>query len=552
MTVPPSLPQWTSRMYPGTVGRDHLGLGEVSSGQILRSLSPSINVATIHPRYHSFYVFLLDEFWRRDRPRSQKAWVKFYRPREFVFSVAANLCEEPEHEEMGAIVGSDRTQSLAASHPRTFDTTTHYIKQPLGGYGLYYGSVMGEVGLVYPGGRGLPTPVDVPSERGKELATAFRAAVESTEYYRKYFDQDEAAVPIGVVREYGSRACLCQLQKRDAPDRELLRRAFLLEGLDPDARRETMRFFLDLANQTKDLPVDQDTFRQLVFYGAAEQGGSYSPRPEVESAHRKWRLYQAREYYAFALNALWYHLCDWGEAQGGRLRPLPITAFWKHLEKVIDFRKLAKRFDVPAPGLTATSDLRQLNQWLISVAGTREKEFDQACGISCPISEHALYFAASEVDDAPEVMTAGMLCILAMTYLRFAQSELRDGPEWAVARMGAEGRLSMEGYLGEVQRRLGRGQLPVMEFAQWLYSSYVILQHQLVATRKLPENTFRFRRQNDSLQFYPLKNTLVFNDSRFTALSTHVHELGFCGDFTEEGHGLTPDGRKLLKEGALP
>lgn len=546
------VPQWTARMYPGTVGRDHLGLGEVSSGQILRSLSPSINVATIHPRYHSFYVFLLDEFWRRDRPRSHRAWVKFYRPREFIFSVAANLCEDPEHGEMGSIVGSDRTQSLAAAHPKTFDTTTNYIKTELGGYGLYYGSVMTEVGLVYPGGRGLPTPVDVPSERGKELAAAFRRAVESTEYYRKYFSEDEAAIPISVVKEYSARACLCQLQKRDVPDRELLRKVFLQEGLNPEARRETMRFFLDVAYQTKDMPVDQDTFRQLVFYGAAEEGGTYKPRPEVESAHWKWRLYQAREYYAFALNALWYHLCEWGDAQGGCLRPLEINDFWKSLEKAIDFRKLAKRFDIPAPGLTASSDLRQLNKWLMSVAGSGETDFDRACGISCPIREHALYDAAQEVDATPEVMTAGMLCILAMTYLRFGQSQLRDGPEWAVARMGAEGRLSMEAYLADVRQRLDRGPLSVMEFAKWLYSSYVILQHQLVATRKLPENTFRFRRQGDRLQFYPLKNTLVFNDSRFTALSTHVHELGFCGAFTEEGHGLTPDGRKLLKDGTLP
>jgi hypothetical protein len=57
-------------MYPNKPGRDHLGLGSVSSDQILPRLSPGINVLTFHPRYHSFYVFLLDEFWRSDRIRS--------------------------------------------------------------------------------------------------------------------------------------------------------------------------------------------------------------------------------------------------------------------------------------------------------------------------------------------------------------------------------------------------------------------------------------------------------------------------------------------------
>ena len=80
-------PQWIQQMYASKKGRDHLGLGSVSSDQILQELSPGIYVLTIHPRYFSFYVFLLDEFWRRDLPRRRKSWVNFYRPREFVFSL---------------------------------------------------------------------------------------------------------------------------------------------------------------------------------------------------------------------------------------------------------------------------------------------------------------------------------------------------------------------------------------------------------------------------------------------------------------------------------
>jgi hypothetical protein len=38
-------------MSPGKVGRDLLGLGSVSSDQILPSLSPATKVLTIHSRY---------------------------------------------------------------------------------------------------------------------------------------------------------------------------------------------------------------------------------------------------------------------------------------------------------------------------------------------------------------------------------------------------------------------------------------------------------------------------------------------------------------------
>src|SRR5258708_30671710 len=101
-------PQWIAKMYEPKKGRDHLGLGSVSSDQILPSLSPGINVLTIYPRYHSFYVFLLDEFWRRDRLRNRTAWMDFFRPRDFIFSVGVFLFDPPEPEEDIAAVGTQK------------------------------------------------------------------------------------------------------------------------------------------------------------------------------------------------------------------------------------------------------------------------------------------------------------------------------------------------------------------------------------------------------------------------------------------------------------
>ena len=246
-------PRWIAKMYPAKTGRDHLGLGSVSSDQILPTLSPGVNVLTFHPRYHSFYTFLLDEFWRRDQPRSRSAWVKFYRPREFVFSVGAHLCDRPEHGEMGNVVGSQKTAPLAARQLDAYDTTFDYIKSELGGCGLYYRSVIAELGLIYPGGSGFPYPVDVPTERGKEVSDTFRKVVQDTVYYRDYFDRDATQVPIDVIREYIRQACLCQLQMPDAPDRPLLLDTFLHGGTKQaaEARRATFRLFLDIADQTQ-------------------------------------------------------------------------------------------------------------------------------------------------------------------------------------------------------------------------------------------------------------------------------------------------------------
>jgi hypothetical protein len=158
-------PQWIEPYYQPSSGMDDLGLGSVSSDRILASLSPGINVLTVHPRYYSFYVFLLDEFWQRNEGlTTRQRWRAFFRPRDFAYSVAYNLCEQPEHGAMFGIVGSNATYGLARQRDR-FDTTHHYIDSPFSGYGLYYRTVMAELGVIYLGGQGFPTLIDIPSDR---------------------------------------------------------------------------------------------------------------------------------------------------------------------------------------------------------------------------------------------------------------------------------------------------------------------------------------------------------------------------------------------------
>ncbi len=141
--------------------------------------------------------------------------------------------------------------------------------------------------------------------------------------------------------------------------------------------------------------------------------------------------------------------------------------------------------------------------------------------------------------------------MLALIYLRFSQPKLWQTPEWTISQMGAESRLSVAGFLRQLQRRLKSGPVTIGEVVRWLYNDYVIVQHQLIATSKLPENTFRFQREGDALRFYNLGNELEFMNSRYFALSTTIHELGFCGDLRQANHKLTRDGQYLLEHGTL-
>jgi len=542
-------PQWTAKMDLGSGGRDHLGLGSVSSDQILPRLAPSINVLTFHPRYHSFYIFLLDEFWRKNLPRNMASWAKFFRPREFIFSVGCYLCNQPEHGELANIVGGQKTSPLAAKENETYNTSTNYIKTTLGGYGLYYRTVMAELGLLHPGGRGLPYPVDVPTEPlGKNIAEAFREAVQDTNYYRTYFQLDHTDIPRQVIQEYIHKACLCQLKTKEAHDRRYLRDVFENGGPGESAhyRKMTMKMFLDIAEQTQELELNEDIFRQLIYFGETQSGQIFNPSTDLVSISKMWRLYQAREYYSFALNLLWDHLWIWGLENNGDRSPVEISKFWDYVDSVIDPDYLFDYLSIDPAGLIPGSGFSQLLEGIIKAVGEEGQSFDTICSLNSKMNEDALYRLGRSNRRNGKIVISGMVTMLAIIFLRFNDDKIWQEPEWEISKMGADGRLSVDRFIHQTKRMNDNGST-IFEFIKRVFEKYIIQQHILVATRKLPDNTYRFRREGNRLRFFHHENSLNFMNSRFDSISTTVSELGYCGDLHLPDHALSEYGKRLLK-----
>ena len=91
----------------------------------------------------------------------------------------------------------------------------------------------------------------------------------------------------------------------------------------------------------------------------------------------------------------------------------------------------------------------------------------------------------------------------------------------------------------------------VREVIARILNDQVIAQHERVALAKLPDDTFRFRREGGRLRFFEQPNEFQRNNSRFEALSTVCAELGWTGYVAEKGHGLTPEGQTIRKDGDL-
>lgn len=558
------IPYWTEKMYKPGGGQDHLGLGSVVTDRILPRLSPGINVLTIHPRYWSFYAFVLSEFWKRDVPRTKAAFREWYRPLECIYSVACSLCENPDH--YGTPIGTRRIAGVVANEPNGFDPQFDYMDSAMGGYGLYYSTVMQAVGLVALADPRLGLPVDVVTPEGQIVADAFRAVIADTKYYRNWIDCHDEKVPYEVAAEYGELACFCRLREEAALDRPLLVDAFLHQGnpAEAAARRQTLRMFCELAAQSESSPVDAASFRRLVYYGtnhvAGENGSGATfvpPAPLVRNA-RRWRLYQAREYFNAAINEMWRRLSYWGLARDGDIYPVPTAELIASID-MIDFEGFAESVgvDLPSSGLTAETPYCDLLEWVTALGGV-SGQLDNRWDLDCDLTEDRIIewlgYGRQATDHGSDMLAAALtLATLVAARLWPPEFALIEPADWFPVLEGGRDRLGLQRFIDALRTRID-ADATIGEVANWLTLDYVIAQHERVATAKLPTtgDTFRFRREAGRLRFFPKDARVGMNDSRFNALATFVYELGWGGYLYVEHDGLTEEGELLRTNGDLP
>jgi hypothetical protein len=547
-------PVWGARAFAPRSGQDHLGLGSVCSDRILPALSPGINVLTIHPRYWSFYSWVLDGFWAADLPRTRSAFRDFYRPREALFAMACHVCDAPEHTTLVAnVVGSRRVRPKADD--TSFDPQFNYIKEALGGYGLYYRSAMELTGALIVAGSANGFPFDAPTPIGRALAAAFRGAVARTRLEAACERDDLASpVPRDVLVEFARAACLCQLRVADLHDLPLLQDLFLHSGTQQQvgSRSETLRMFLDLSQCRPGEAIGQEDFRQIVYFRELEDS-RYEPRPELADVARRWRVYQGREYFGYVFNRLlrWVSRRGLAETDAG-LTLLPSLRLWELVAQALDGSAADPQIGLVLPEADASTRVADFLHALKEEIDT-DVSADGVWPRHAGLDEHALYQACRDFDTDDGIT---LLCLIALILLlreRFGLPNRAGGfhQEQDLLAEGGALRNGMARFMHLLNQRLLPG--PTMaELARWLIEDFVIIQHERVAAAKLPDDTYRVRRVGDRLRFFALEVPAVFNDSRFVALSTTAHELGWVTTLREPDRVLTSSGAALLTDTDLP
>ena len=535
-------------------GQDHLGLGSVSSDRILPSLSPGINVLTIHPRYWSFYSWVLDDFWATDLPRTRSAFRDFYRPREALFAMACHVCDAPEHKTLVAnVVGTRRVRPRAGD--ADFDPQFDYIKEALGGYGLYYRSAMELTGALIVAGPANGFPFDAPTPIGRALAAAFRDAMSGTRLAATLERGDLAAlVPRDVLVEFARAACLCQLRMAESHDLPLLQDLFLHSGTPHEitSRSETLRMLLDLSRCRSSEAIGQDDFRQIIYFRELENS-QYEPRVELVDVARRWRVYQGREYFGYVFNRLlrWVSRRGLAETDAG-LTLLPLSGLWKLVAQALDGSATDPHVGLALPEVDASTRVADFLNAL-----TEEVDVGVSADAVWPrhegLDEHVLYQACQDIDTDDGRTLIALVALILLLRERFGLPKrgAEFGREQSLLAEGGALRNGMARFMRLLNQRLLRNPA-IAELARWLIEDFVIVQHERVATAKLPDDTYRVRRVGDSLRFFAQETPAGFNDSRFLALSTTVHELGWVTTFRGAERKLTPSGHALLTDGDLP
>ena len=169
------------------------------------------------------------------------------------------------------------------------------------------------------------------------------------------------------------------------------------------------------------------------------------------------------------------------------------------------------------------------------------------------LDEHVLYQACRDfdTDDGRTLIALVALILLLRERFGLPKRGVEFRQEQSLLAEGGALRNGMARFMHLLNQRLLRDPTFV-ELAQWLIEDFVIVQHERVAIAKLPYDTYRVRRVGDGLRFFAQETPADFNDSRFRALSTTVHELGWVSTFREAERKLTPSGHALLMDGDLP
>lgn len=560
------LPQWTIPSFHSIAGRFPLGLEAVSLNILANRLAPGLPVLSRHPRYWSIYTYLI-KYFQDTRTYTNKttnaALGRYLKSREIVFGCAALMCPHHGHEPLRNVLGSDTFAPWLSNHkhlptPVQLPTSLEgelgrYLQQSLGGYGQVYRGAMIDLELILPAEMNPEVKFDVVyGEVGAAVANTFGKAISHTRYVREYLDKDDIAIPLDVIEELGIASCFCQLRHHEA-ERTLLADVLLGRAQQDDTkthaqdaailekrsqRAETVRMFLDLAEQTRDFKLDEKRFRDLLYFGDSGEI-RWQPGQNVRRIWRQWWLIQLREEIVEALNNLFLDFIQWGVKEGGIYQPQNTEAYIHTVGAL------------PLPALPDLPDTDLAHVTLGQLAHVLDRHYQHPSWASSGGAQPGESAAISErllASSKPTPIASFLTLLLTQRRLTFIkQYGTFSEEEKTLLKEGGKYRLSTAYLFQWFDDHIKQDASAIEVFAQ-LIKEMIITQHTNVALEKLPFDTFRFYDDEGGIRFAPEQNVEMSSISvRFDAISEALYGLDLIqASLTKPSHAPTQYGWEVI------
>jgi hypothetical protein len=308
------------------------------SARLSDELLYCITSITPRARYYAFFPWAFQNYNDHERAtKDDRGRIKAVLARERAMVVGAVFHHDGNACEGGGLGGSEKAIKLDRKKRRNFDLSRwEHLGAQEGQFGAAYKGSLINLGVFKTDDERVKNEantdkaeldeetraIDVRelSDLGKRLASAFDRSVRSTEYVKANWTLRNA-VDTAILKEFGSRAGLCEISRKRAFDREVLRDVFFAKNKDTykemarpgqHRRRMSLLLLLECVGQAHVAGAffDNSVFSDICYFGKFL---SDDEKPKIVSIkipaslkdiYERWRVFYSQNYLAVALQSM--------------------------------------------------------------------------------------------------------------------------------------------------------------------------------------------------------------------------------------------------------
>lgn len=536
-------PEWTEKEYRHGGSRDDLGI-ETLGESILADLLPGINNQTDRARYYSFWAWVLRDFINDPHAQhTQRNLYKWLRRREAAL-ILGNLSHDCGVNVAGTTIGR---KVWGEGQKSRYDLNWKSMESVSGGaYQLYYRGVLQETNVIV-------SKDDQPHDEltntiGINLADAYDKSVSGTKYVESYLDADQ--IRKQDIQDFAQAGCLCQISEYPEERQALIDTFFRFDTPDTLAvkRLASLCFLLDIIDQSDGYPLNEEIIRAALYFWGYKDHHDYVPTTNVITAAQRWRIFQLRQYFVYAVESFWslflHHI------------KIERQSEMEYIDWLIDNLNLASFIN----DFGVELDNEDPNQLTVEdyFYAIREKVTDGSLVPGAAAQGHKLneqYLKENikrERSRSNVTIHAGYgLAMLSLMYWRAKKWKNLPGYNY-VSKPFAADRIPFNEFVDQVDIAIEEG-WSLSRWLTWFHRHYLWLQHRRVALEKLSgrrEDTSKFQRdRRDGEAVSRFKGIDVdnpkMNAPRFPSAISIFSDLELI-EFYGQGMKLSNTGKGLL------